>query len=485
MSLVMLIEDEPVLRSSMARGLARLPNVEVIDASLFRDAVRLLDAERPDLIVSDLDLPDGSGVEILNVLDAIGLRVPVIFVTAYLGSFRGQLPNRSDVEVYEKPLPLVRLREVVMRHLDVEQGALGHDSPFSLADYLQLACMGRHSVVLDVAQRGDPVGRIVVVRGQVWSASAGRESGEEAVATLAFGTSGASTQVRRLVGEPGARDVQRPWQHILLNAARVHDEAVREQERDGARARPNPPLPRLSPSRSPLSGVEGGRRSSRRASSGGRPSASGRSSSSARPSGLPSAAGRAVSGSRGDPAPSTIPPAPGSSGRPSSPGQIGARGRYSSGPLPESTPPPPRSEPLTDRPGRRPSGSVDESPAELLRPDLPRSGSGDPSNPPPPPPPPGPADSRGDPKRPPTEKLASTPPPLQPSEAPQPMPPIAEAPVEADFATLMDRGLDAMLGRDYATAWRALQQADRLQPGVPSILANLARLRQLGFGDDS
>ena len=53
----------------MARGLARLPQVEVIDASLFGDAVRLLDAERPDLIVSDLDLPDGSGVEILNVLD--------------------------------------------------------------------------------------------------------------------------------------------------------------------------------------------------------------------------------------------------------------------------------------------------------------------------------------------------------------------------------------------------------------------------------
>lgn len=57
--------------------------------------------------------------------------------------------------------------------------------------------------------------------------------------------------------------------------------------------------------------------------------------------------------------------------------------------------------------------------------------------------------------------------------------------MEEDFATLMDRGLDAMLGRDYPTAWRALRSADRIQPGVPTVLANLARLRQLGFGDDS
>lgn len=49
----------------------------------------------------------------------------------------------------------------------------------------------------------------------------------------------------------------------------------------------------------------------------------------------------------------------------------------------------------------------------------------------------------------------------------------------------MDHGLDAMLGRDYATAWRALRQADQIQPGVPTVLANLARLRQLGFGDDA
>lgn len=473
MALVMLIEDEPVLRSSMARGLARLPHVEVIDASLFRDAVRLLDAERPDLIVSDLDLPDGSGVEILNVLDSIGLRVPVIFVTAYLGSFRGQLPNRSDVEVYEKPLPLVKLREVVMRHLDVEQGGLGHESPFSLADYLQLACMGRHSVVLEVAQRGEPVGRIVVVRGQVWSASAGREAGEEAVATLAFGTAGASTQVRRLAGEPGPRDVQRPWQHILLNAARVHDETVRDQGRDPvATPAARPPLPRPASARSAQPGPR---------PSGRRPS-SGRPTGPVSSSGLPSSTGRAVSGARVEATPEASPPTPPT---PPTPARPSSRGSYSSGPLPDSLPPRPveseraaRSSASSPHPASataRPSSSVDlpigrgESPTDLLRPDLPRDRS----------------EPDAQPRKPktssrPVAERVSTPPPLRPSESPKPAPVVDE-----DFATLMDRGLDAMLGRDYATAWRALRQADQIQPGVPTVLANLARLRQLGFGDES
>ncbi|MEZ4435115.1 MAG: response regulator [bacterium] len=229
MPLVMIIEDEPVLRSSMSRGLARLPDIEVIDAGLFRDAVRLLDVERPDLIVSDLDLPDGSGVEILGVLDRLGRRIPVVFVTAYLGSFRGQLPNRKDVEVYEKPLPLARLREVVLRHFKTTGAEI--ESPFTLADYLQLACMGRHSVRLEVVRRGEVAGAIDVYRGQVWAARAGDAQGEQAVAVLAFGTPGASTVVKRTGEDPGPRDVHKPWQHILLNAARLHDEALRDRER--------------------------------------------------------------------------------------------------------------------------------------------------------------------------------------------------------------------------------------------------------------
>lgn len=447
MSLVMLIEDEPVLRSSMSRCLARLPDVEVVDASLLRDAMRLLDAERPDLIISDLDLPDGSGIEILAAMDQLGLRVPVIFVTAYLRSFRGQLPERGNIEVYEKPLPLARLREIVVRHLDVRQSG-GHDSPFTLADYLQLACMGRHSVRLEVSRQGDVMGQITVVQGQVWSAEAGRERGEDAVATLAFGIAGAHTEVRRLRSQPGARDVQRPWQHILLNAARVHDEAVRNR---GGRAsdsiesiaprEPKPALPSAAPRPSPASS---------------RPGAAAPHSPSKTPRRVASAAPR-------------------------------GKGSYIFGQLPESTPPPAASEPPATVP---PTAVVDRTPMSLLRPDLPRIDEG-----------------RNRPQLPrlPRDR-AATPPPLRPSDAPRavrppapsersewspPAPPLAtsDAPAEAadegDFEALMDDGLDAMLRRDYAAAWTALSRADQIRPDVPTVLANLARLRHLGYGDEA
>lgn len=455
MSLVMLIEDEPVLRSSMSRCLARLPDVEVVDASLLRDAMRLLDAERPDLIISDLDLPDGSGIEILAAMDQLGLRVPVIFVTAYLRSFRGQLPERGDIEVYEKPLSLARLREIVVRHLDVRQ-SVAHDSPFTLADYLQLACMGRHSVRLEVSRQGDVVGQITVVQGQVWSAEAGRERGEDAVATLAFGIAGAQTEVRRLRSQPGARDVQRPWQHILLNAARVHDEAVRNR---GGRAsdsiesiaprEPQPAPISVAPRPSPASS---------------RPGTIAPRTPSNAPRRVASAAPR-------------------------------GKGSYIFGQLPESTPPPAASEPPATVP---PTAVVDQTPTTLLRPDLPRI-----------------EDGRSRPQLPrlPRDR-APTPPPLRPSGAPRalrppaqsekapwsaPTPPLVtsdapaetpveaavEAPVEGDFEALMDDGLDAMLRRDYPAAWVALSRADQIRPDVPTVLANLARLRHLGYGDEA
>ena len=60
---VALCDDHSVVRSGLRRILAAEPDLEVVgEAGTIREAVVLAAAERPDVFVMDLNLPDGSGI---------------------------------------------------------------------------------------------------------------------------------------------------------------------------------------------------------------------------------------------------------------------------------------------------------------------------------------------------------------------------------------------------------------------------------------
>ena len=153
MSRVLIIEDEAVLRSSMARGLGKLPGLEVFEAGSMDEAARLLDKARPDLVLSDIDLPDRSGIEIFGELGKRSIQAPVVLVSAYLKAYGPQIPRHANVEVHEKPIGLDELRKIVLRRLE-HVVPPADASPFTSVDVLQLACMGRHSVVIERKNAG-------------------------------------------------------------------------------------------------------------------------------------------------------------------------------------------------------------------------------------------------------------------------------------------------------------------------------------------
>ncbi len=217
---VLLVEDEPMLRASIVRGLGRLLDVEVVAAGSVKEAVRALDTVEPALLLSDLDLPDGSGIEVVAALERRGSHATVVFISAYIGKYRSQLARRSDVEIYEKPVPLERLRNIVekaLEHRPVDW------NPFGVADYVQLAALGRHSVVIEV--RGIRVhGRIVIEHGEARSAVDNIGRGVEAFRRLAFLES-AAVHCRSLArGETFPPNIEGPCAGVLLDAARAHDE---------------------------------------------------------------------------------------------------------------------------------------------------------------------------------------------------------------------------------------------------------------------
>lgn len=233
MARILIVEDEETLRIGMMRALAKLPQVQVAAAGNVREALALIDSSPPDAVISDLDLPDRFGAELLGELDRRGLRIPVTFVSAFTRELGERVPRSPRVRMVEKPLSLERLREIALAALSARDSVL--PPPFGPSDYLQLACLGRHSVVITHREDDEherAIGKIVVWRGQLWSAR--DEEGEGEAAFRRMVTRPGAFRCHSFAGDPGPRQIEGSWEMLLLDAMRIADEAALANLGDGA-----------------------------------------------------------------------------------------------------------------------------------------------------------------------------------------------------------------------------------------------------------
>src|SRR4051812_1111987 len=81
MTQLLLVEDDPVLGRGLHVSL-ELEGYHVNWARDLKSAYLAVDESKPQLIVLDLGLPDGSGLELLKSLRTKGSAVPVVILTA-------------------------------------------------------------------------------------------------------------------------------------------------------------------------------------------------------------------------------------------------------------------------------------------------------------------------------------------------------------------------------------------------------------------
>ena len=241
MAKVLIIEDETVLRASLAHGLSKTGELQVRDAGSLDRALEIIDQESPDIVISDIDLPGRTGIELLGELGKRGLMVPIIYVSAYLNAYGAQIPQHANIEVLEKPVALEELRQLINAKLTTTDG----EEPFSIPDFLQLASMGRRSVVIEAQWPDGKAGAITVHSGEVWSATFGNLTGIEAFVQVAW-RQGAKTHCRTLSSDPGVRTLEGMAERLLMDTARVMDEQSHHtagpSATDGDRRSSDPPF---------------------------------------------------------------------------------------------------------------------------------------------------------------------------------------------------------------------------------------------------
>ena len=110
--IALLVEDEPLVRASTADMLSEL-GFEVVEAENADKALRLIEAERPSLVITDHLMPGLSGTELARRLAVEAPGLPVILVSGYADA--EGLP--LDVPRLTKPFRRADLASLVNRLL--------------------------------------------------------------------------------------------------------------------------------------------------------------------------------------------------------------------------------------------------------------------------------------------------------------------------------------------------------------------------------
>ncbi len=216
--LILVVEDEPLARVAHLSLLSKIREVSVIAASSVAEARAVIAEQTPKVVILDMQLPDGTGLDVVAALEARGSQSVLIVVSAHLETFRPAIHPSERIHLLSKPAPIHELRRIV------EQVAQAKESPgpFSVVDYVQLAGMGLHSVTIECTDHGAR-GEIVMDKGQPFSAQDEKGVGVPAFNRLVMAT---GIHVRVLSDKKllGPRNLTDRWEHLVLEAMRIGDE---------------------------------------------------------------------------------------------------------------------------------------------------------------------------------------------------------------------------------------------------------------------
>jgi DNA-binding NarL/FixJ family response regulator len=116
---IFLVEDSLVARGRLAALLATIPGAQIVgEAANAMDAIRDILTLRPDLVLLDVHLTEGSGFDVLHAVHATAPEIEFCMLSSYAPAAYRPLAMRLGVrEFFDKGREIERVRELVARRV--------------------------------------------------------------------------------------------------------------------------------------------------------------------------------------------------------------------------------------------------------------------------------------------------------------------------------------------------------------------------------
>ena len=114
---ILVVDDDAGIRENIA-DLLSSENYEVVSAANADEAMRVLESQRIDLLLTDFQMPGRNGVELIEAARRANHQVPAILMTAYLYVFE-QLDERrrEGITLLRKPFDAEEILQTVAEKL--------------------------------------------------------------------------------------------------------------------------------------------------------------------------------------------------------------------------------------------------------------------------------------------------------------------------------------------------------------------------------
>ncbi len=118
---VLIVDDEPDILQLLEIALARM-NLNTLSAKSLTEAMGLLEHHEPDLCLTDMRLPDGNGLQLVEHVQQLDRDLPVAVITAH-GSVEAAIDalKLGAFDFVSKPVALDKLRELVGHALNLKR----------------------------------------------------------------------------------------------------------------------------------------------------------------------------------------------------------------------------------------------------------------------------------------------------------------------------------------------------------------------------
>jgi len=154
---VLVVDDEPDIRELLEITLSRM-NLDSHAASNVREAKSLLENEEFDLCLTDMKLPDGTGIELVEHIQTQFPHIPVAVITAY-GSMEAAIKalKAGAFDFVSKPIDLTMLRGLVDSALKVASTPI--DKPTDSGSKKSQKLLGESEAMLALRQKIEKLAR--------------------------------------------------------------------------------------------------------------------------------------------------------------------------------------------------------------------------------------------------------------------------------------------------------------------------------------
>lgn len=125
MSTILIVDDEADLREAIAFDFKRR-KFNVITAASGHEAMKLIESQAVDIVLSDVRMPDGDGIQLLDWIKERNTLMPVVmFITAFADISVEEAYDKGAEAVFAKPFDRKMLMAAVERAIQPTEQKFG------------------------------------------------------------------------------------------------------------------------------------------------------------------------------------------------------------------------------------------------------------------------------------------------------------------------------------------------------------------------